>query len=280
MLAVSGLPSWSFTTIERCIATLPPIEEVWARLPDAGATAQLKRRENLLDVATLSCPAIELLHLLISRLGIFHTIIRHPPSVKASTKQTLIAGGLDGSVLLVNKTMTVRLDNQHFLFTGAGDFTINRRLLHRVAAELGLAKRAVKDCRINPADYCPESELRLLKGIVSPFFSPAIARPTLRGVVLIAPTEVDRPKGTWLRYRCRHLRAWLCGSPTCLHWCGITRRAHIPTSRGPHLVLNSAGSGPSRITAHVRDCARRRWAAASLCKRRRSMQRRRQQPGR
>ncbi|KZS82987.1 hypothetical protein B4U45_17660 [Mycobacterium persicum] len=192
MLAVSGLPSWSFTTIERSIATLPPIEEVWATLPDTVATAQLKRRENLLGVATLSCPAIELLHLLISSLGIFHTIIRHPPSVKASTKQTLIAGGLDGSVLLVNKTMTVRLDNQHFLFTGAGDFTINRRLLHRVAAELGLAKRAVKDCRINPADYCPESELGLLKGIVSPFFSPSVAQPTLQGVVLIAPAEVDR----------------------------------------------------------------------------------------
>ncbi|OOK69539.1 hypothetical protein BZL29_6449 [Mycobacterium kansasii] len=75
--------------------------------------------------------------------------------MKASTKQTLMAGGLNGSVLLVNKTMTVRLNNQHFLFTGAGDFTINRRLLHRVAGELGLAKRAVKDCRINPADYCP-----------------------------------------------------------------------------------------------------------------------------
>lgn len=195
MLAVSALPPRSFTTIERCIATLPPIEEVWATLPDAAATAQLKRRENLLDVATLSCKAIELLHGIIFSLGIYHAIIRHPPSVKASTKQTLIAGGLDGTVLLVNKTMTVRLDNQHFLFTGAGDFTINRRLLHRVAAELGLAKRAVKDCRINPADYCPESELGLLKGMVSAFISPAIPRPTLQGVVLIVPTEVDRAEG-------------------------------------------------------------------------------------
>ncbi|OOK69727.1 hypothetical protein BZL29_6450 [Mycobacterium kansasii] len=33
MLAVSELPPRSFTTIERCIATLPPIEEFGRRCP-------------------------------------------------------------------------------------------------------------------------------------------------------------------------------------------------------------------------------------------------------
>jgi hypothetical protein len=194
-LAANALPSWSFATIEGLMKSLPRIEDVWAGLPNSAAMAQLKQRERLLAAATLSASAFELLHEITCDLGISTVIIRHPPSVKAITKQTLLAAGLGGADLMVNKTTTVRLGTEHFLCTGAGDFVINRDLLRQVADELSLPRRVVKTCRINPPGYPAESELGLLAGMVSPFISPSMSRNQLRAVVLFAAAELNRTQG-------------------------------------------------------------------------------------
>lgn len=191
MPAVNGWPTWSHLTVERLIKTLPPIEDIWAALPDPAAIGQLKQRENLLGVATLSWRSFELIHEIVSHLGAYNAIVRHPPSVKACTKQALLNGLLSSAALLVNKTVTVRLHTQHFLLTGVGDFTINRHLLHQVAEKFQLPRRVAKACRINPTDYSPESELGLQAGIVSPFISPSVSRNRLRGIVLFIAMEID-----------------------------------------------------------------------------------------
>lgn len=185
------MPSWPFAAVQSQIASLSPIEDIWQRLPDTDAIDQLRRREQLLGVATLSAGAFELVHEIVSARGIHNSIIRHPPSVKAMTKQALLAGIFGGVNLWVNKTTTVRLGPQYFLCTGTGDFPVSRRLLRHVADELGLPARVVKACRINPPEYSPESELGLLAGMVSPFLSPAAPRQRLRAVVLCAEPEFD-----------------------------------------------------------------------------------------
>ncbi|WP_205876271.1 hypothetical protein [Mycobacterium camsae] len=181
----------SFFSIKNIIEKLPPIEELWTALPAIAAVEQMTRREKALGAGTLSCSAFQLLHEIVAELGIQTKIIRHPPSIAARTKQELIAGNLDGTPVLVHKTLTVRLGGLHFLFTGAGDFTIHRHLLQRVAKELSLASRIVRTCRINPTNYPSESELGLLAGIVSPFISPMAPRHRLQGVVLRAAADND-----------------------------------------------------------------------------------------
>lgn len=189
--AVDASPPRSFTAVERLIKTLPPIESIWAALPNMAAVAELKQRERLLGVASLSGCAFESLHQIISDLNVYHVIIRHPPSVKAGAKQDLIAGRLNGATLLVNKTVTVRLERAHFLLTGAGDYTVSRQLLRQIADRWHLPRRTVKACRINPVDYSPESELGLLTGMVSPFVAPSLSLEKLRGVVLLATPHID-----------------------------------------------------------------------------------------
>lgn len=183
-------PTWSFPMIESLMKSLPPIEEIWAGLPDVEAITRLQEREELLGVATLSCRSFELLHEIITNANIRNVIRRHPPSVTAAAKQTVLDAGLHGVKVLVNKTVTVRLGTLHLLCTGAGDFTMNRTVISEVANKLHLPKRVTKDCRINPADYSPEYELGLLTGMVSPFFPPTRSRRRLRALVLMKAPEV------------------------------------------------------------------------------------------
>jgi hypothetical protein len=182
-------PAWSFPVLEVLMNSLAPIEEIWARLPDPTAIAELGDRELTLGVATISCRAFELLHELITSLGVEHMIARHPPSLTAAAKQTLLDAGGSGVKRLVNKTVTVRLGTTHLLCTGAGDFTLNRCHLTTIAGELRLSKKVTKACRINPPDYSPESELGLLTGMVSPFFAPSRCRPRLQAVVLLGAAK-------------------------------------------------------------------------------------------
>jgi hypothetical protein len=183
-------PSWSFDMIENLVNSLPPIGDIWTALPDIEAIAELRQREKLLGVATLSCHTLVLLREIITNLGTYTVIRRHSPSVTAAAKQTVLNAGLNGVGLLVNKTVTVRLGATHILCTGVGDFTLNRSLLSQVADELRLSKRMIKACRINPPDYSPEYELGLLTGMVSPFFAPPEQPRRLQALVLLEATEI------------------------------------------------------------------------------------------
>lgn len=189
--AVEMSATRSFSTVDRIIQALPPIETSWAALPSPGAISQLTQREKLLGSASISRRAFQLMHEIIYDMNLCHLIIRHPPSLKASTKQSLIDGRLKGVTLLVNKTVTLRLGTQHLLLTGAGNFAVSRQLLQQIAARLALSKRMVKTCRINPTDFPPESELGLQTGMVSPFIAPAVSRQKLRGIMLLATPQID-----------------------------------------------------------------------------------------
>lgn len=159
-------PSWSFSKIESLVNSLPPIEDIWAALPDIDAIAELRQREKPLGVATLSCHTFVLLREIVTNLSTYSVIRRHPPSV------------------------TVRLGTTHVLCTGVNDSTLNRRPLSQVADELSLPRRIIKACRINPSDYSPEYELGLLTGMVSPFFAPAARSERLRALALVEATEI------------------------------------------------------------------------------------------
>jgi hypothetical protein len=183
-------PSWDFAMIENLVNSLPPIKDIWASLPDIDAIAELRQREKLLGVATLSCDTLVLLHEIVTNLRTYAVVMRHLASVSAAAKIAMLNAGLDGVGILVNKTVTVRLGTTHVLCTGVDDFTLNRRLLSQVADELHLSKRIIKACRINPPDYSPEYELGLLTGMVSPFFAPTTQPERLRAMVLFEATEI------------------------------------------------------------------------------------------
>jgi hypothetical protein len=187
-------PPWSFPMIEELVNSLAPLGDVWADLPHIEAVTHLRLREQLLGVATLSCRACELLHEIITDLGIYNMIERHSPSVSAAAKQTVLDCGLSGPRQLVNKSVTVRLGTLHLLGSGAGDFRMNRTLIYEIANQLCLTRRDIKACRINPADYSPEYELGLLEGMVSPFFSPAPSGRRLAAVILLEAAELALEK--------------------------------------------------------------------------------------
>jgi hypothetical protein len=183
-------PAWSFAMIEDLLGALPPIQDLWASLPDLKAVALLHKRERLLGVATLSWRSFGLLHEIISTVGVPNVIWRHSPSLRAAEKQAVLDAMVDNKRVWVNKTVTIRLGTMHLLCIGVGDFTLNRSLLAAVASELRLPKRIVKDCHINPADYSPEYELGLLTGMVSPFLSPSVSVHRLQAIILLTETGV------------------------------------------------------------------------------------------
>jgi hypothetical protein len=181
-------PTWSFAMIEELLGALPPLEDIWASLPDPAALALLQKREQWLGVATLSCRSLSLLHELIGAIGVSTVIWRHTPSLQASEKQAILDARWGHQRVLVNKTLTIRLGTTHLLCTGGGDFTLHRRLLSAIATALHLPRRIVKDCHINPADYAPEYALGLLTGMVSPFMSPGISVHRLQAVIHLTET--------------------------------------------------------------------------------------------
>jgi hypothetical protein len=181
-------PTWSFAMIEDLLGALPPIEDIWASLPDLEAIALLQKREQLLGVATLSCRSLSLLHEIIGASGVPNVIWRHAPSLRASEKQAILDTRWGHRRVLVNKTLTIRFGATHLLCTGVGDFTLHRSLLSAVATTLHLPKRVVKDCHINPADYSPEYAVGLLTGMVSPFMSPGISTHCLQAIIHLTET--------------------------------------------------------------------------------------------
>ena len=133
-------PTWSFAMIEDLLDALPPIEDIWASLPDPEAVALLQKREQLLGVATLACRSFSLLHEIIGAIGVPNVIWRHAPSLRAAEKQAILDARWGHQHVLVNKTLTIRLGTMHLLCTGVGDFTLNRSLLSAVATALHLPK--------------------------------------------------------------------------------------------------------------------------------------------
>ena len=154
-------------------------------------TRALEAREKALGVSTL--PSQTLLHL----FSLFRehvspdlasSVIWHRPSLTAGEKAAILPH-------LVQKSITVRLEDVLVLCSGVGDFKLSHPLLRQIALALGLKRRVHKHLQINPIEFPPEYVYGILEGMVSPFLSPGrLTR--LDTVVLLAspPASADRDK--------------------------------------------------------------------------------------
>lgn len=109
--------------------------------------------------------------LLVALLGDLPTeSVRHAATRSAAETQAVLPPGV-----LVQKTVTVVFGNAsrtRVLWTGVGDFSIERDALRQVADRLHLARRAAKHATINPAWIDPVAAYDMEPGMVSPFVAP------------------------------------------------------------------------------------------------------------
>ena len=89
----------------------------------------------------------------------------HKPSLSAADKQSILPDSV------IQKTVTILIENKFVLCSSIGDLKISRKLLGDISVMLGFPRRGLATY-INPAAFIPEIELGLLRGMVSTFFSP------------------------------------------------------------------------------------------------------------
>ena|SRR2546421_7622054 len=110
-----------------------------------------------------------------------HTVVWHEETLSAAETQAVLPPGV-----LVQKTVTVELDDlqqTRLLWTGAGDFCIERSSMRALAEILGVSRRAVKGATINPRHVDPLTAYGMEPGIVSPFLAPGFSS-CLTGIVV------------------------------------------------------------------------------------------------
>ncbi len=110
-----------------------------------------------------------------------HTVVRHEATLSAAQTQTVLPPGV-----LVQKTITVELGDlqrTRLLWTGAGDFCIERNSMRSLAGILGVSLRAVKGATINPRHVDPLTAYGMELGMVSPFLVPG-SPSCLTGIVV------------------------------------------------------------------------------------------------
>jgi CRP-like cAMP-binding protein len=178
-----------FATIQRLVDSLPSLSNICNCLErgisDNGAMTQ---RVQGLSAATMAAESLQLLLEMARNEGVTdldRRVICHKPSLSAADKQAILPD------LLIQKTVTILIENKFVLCSSIGDLKISRKLLGEIAVKLGLPRRGFKSY-INPVAFIPEIELGLLRGMVSTFFSPG--RITQLGLVaLITPSSSQMP---------------------------------------------------------------------------------------
>ncbi len=188
--------------LEEVLYDLPPLEGVFLHWHTYGVTSMtpgvislLSRRRHLLGAATLSGASLQLLAACatdaLRRLQrqkarsswesrpLHARVVRHDCSLSAVETQALLPSGV-----LVQKTVSVALDDTLLLCTGIGTQTLKRWQLQAVAAALALSRRSVKACHLN-AEACGSVEAFAMQpGMVSPFLHPS-SRKGLAALVLL-----------------------------------------------------------------------------------------------
>lgn len=176
-----------FKKIAAIISSLEPIENILNYLVEEPQKAKclFEKRESLLNVATISWESINLLFQTLNKLGItqLHTKIKHHlGSFTAREKELMLQD------IAVQKTLTLQFHQMRGMLTGIGNFKINKEILRKISTQLQLPAKAIKECAINPFDLPPEIHFRLLRGIVSCFFTPGIWT-HLSFLAILLPTD-------------------------------------------------------------------------------------------
>lgn len=174
-----------FDEVQEVLRGLPPLVKI-LRLPDKERKAALDRRYSELGVSTMHPDSIELLYGLYQKWGmdmVYCLSPVHKATYTAEAKQAILPEGA-----VVQKTITAMLNWKLFLITGAGDFIFGPKeqsALVRWLQKAGrLARHKSYRYRFNPNILVPEVDLLLLRGIVNPFFMPAL-EPGLSGIVVV-----------------------------------------------------------------------------------------------
>lgn len=113
--------------------------------------------------------------------------IHHAASMTAREKQALLPHGV-----WVQKSVSVLIGPQLFLFSGTGDFRVERWQMRAVARRFALSAAQAHHHVLNPSWLPAEHTSGLAEGMVSPFFPPAF-RPAFTAVVLLPPAPEGRP---------------------------------------------------------------------------------------
>jgi hypothetical protein len=187
----SSLPPLSL--LEEVLYDLPPLEGVLLHWHTYGAAALtpgivslFSRRKQLLGPATLPGTSIQLLAACLEEClprGVVEAefspwearplharLVRHRHSHSATETQALVPPGV-----LVQKTVTLALDELLVLCTGVGTWRLSRQDLHAIAKALGLPNRKGRHITINPESCQTVEEFGMLPGMVSPFLHPSRA---------------------------------------------------------------------------------------------------------
>jgi len=199
----SSLPPLSL--LEEVLYDLPPLEGVllhWhmhgAAALTPGIVSLFSRRRYLLGPTTLPGTSIQLLATCVEEYLTnrteeaeispwearpLHTrLVRHSPSYSAMETQALLPPGV-----LVQKTVTLAVDELLVLCTGVGTWQLSRQDLHAITRALGLSSRRSRHTTINPASFQTVEEFGMLPGMVSPFLRPMRATRLAALVVLPWP---------------------------------------------------------------------------------------------
>jgi hypothetical protein len=171
------------------INSLPPVSDICDSLQQGFTdNAALAQRVQRLSMATTAAESLQLLFEVTRNEGVTdldRRVIRHEPSFSAADKQAILPG------FLIQKTVTILIENKFVLCSSIGDLKISRELLGEIAVMLGFPRRGL-NTYINPVAFIPEIELGLLRGMVSTFFSPGRIT-QLDLVALIAPSSSQMP---------------------------------------------------------------------------------------
>lgn len=152
-------------------------------------------RESTLGCRTLSCTSLTLLVAQLAACGITNLaarIVWHPPTVSAAHTQSALP-----AQTLVLKTVSVEYgaaehERTLVLFTGIGDFRLERRHLRAGAQQRGLSRRQGKCSSLNPSWCRPEQEFGMVEGMISPLLSPECAsRSRLQAIFLLRPPVME-----------------------------------------------------------------------------------------
>ncbi len=177
---------------ERRLYHVPSLEGLFlawqaqsARSPISGvaSNALLLHREQELGPMTLPAASIALLATLaldyLSHRSVRHSgsawahrplsarILRHAASRSAVETQALLPPNV-----LVQKTVSVMLDDTCLLCTGAGSYRLTRSELRKIGRSLALSSHAASHATINASSCSPVEMFGMQEGMVSTFLPP------------------------------------------------------------------------------------------------------------
>lgn len=178
-----------FVYLERLNGALPSVQDIFAGWQRNGASSPseaLALRAMLLGSATLSGASLRLLYEISSQYvtDLPERICWHAPTISAADTQAVLP-----PQVLVQKTVSVEMAGRLLLWTCVGEQGQTHEQRRVVASQLGLSRRAARQCTTNPPTCRPELEFSMLPGMVSPFLPPGHATRLMAIVYVPCPSS-------------------------------------------------------------------------------------------